>query len=186
MASQPAADAAFAARRRLVLAGVSVALCGCASAPKGVPAAAALPPEPVTIMLTLVARPDVNPDVRGRPSPIAVRMFELRSTTSFESADFFALFEREQATLGNELLVHEQFILKPGETQSHTRTANRDTRFIAAVGGYRDLDRSVWRGTAPLSAPAPAGRAGVPAGRSQAVAIVLSRMALQIEASPGS
>jgi len=186
MASQPAGDAAFAARRRLVLAGVGAALGGCASAPKGVPTVAPLPPEPVTLMLTLVARADVNPDVRGRPSPIAVRIFELRTTAAFESADFFALFEREQATLGSELLLHEQFILKPGETQTSTRSANRDARFLAAVGGYRDLDRSVWRGTVPLPAPAPAGRAGVPAGRSLPIAIVLSRMALQIEASPGS
>ena len=185
MASQPAREAGSAARRRLVLAGMSFAIGGCGSAPQ-VPVAAPRPPEPVTVAVTLVAGLDVNPEVRGRPSPIAVRVFELRSAAGFESAEFFALFDRDQATLGNELLGREQFILKPGETQSYTRTVNPDARFIAAVAGYRDLDHSVWRGVAPLPSPAPAGRPAGAAGRVQRIAIALSRTALKIEASPGS
>ncbi|MBS1135067.1 MAG: type secretion system-associated lipoprotein [Burkholderiaceae bacterium] len=73
-------------------AGVAV-LTGCGSAPK-----------PVVVKLTIEASADANPDTRGRPSPVTVKLFELKSSASFEKADFFSLFDRERETLGPELV----------------------------------------------------------------------------------
>jgi type VI secretion system protein VasD len=86
-----------------------------------------------------------NPDVGGRPSPVVVRVYELRSLGGFNGADFFALFEREQETLGGELVGREEFSLRPGETRPYQRQLQPDTKFIGVVAAFRDLENSRWR-----------------------------------------
>ena len=68
------------------------ALVGCSSPPPK-------PPQPVNVKLTLVASPDVNPDGQNRPSPIVVRIYQLKDDTGFKDADYFALYDKEAATL---------------------------------------------------------------------------------------
>ena len=77
---------------------------GCAKAPPpAAPAAPTLPP--ITIAappeaktkaaMTLVATADTNPDGSGRPSPIVVRVYQLKTDGAFKGADFFALYDDE-------------------------------------------------------------------------------------------
>jgi len=168
-----------ASRRALLLAGVGALTTGCAA-----PGPVVL--EPITLAVTLVARDDVNPDLHGRPSPLSVRIFELRSTSGFDAADFFSLYDRDQATLSTELLAREQYILKPGETQSYTRKAQSDTRYLGVLAAYRDLDHSAWRVTATIAPPAPQGGRTSAAPRQQRVLITFERAAVRIEVAPAS
>jgi type VI secretion system VasD/TssJ family lipoprotein len=46
------------------------------------------------INLKLTGSDQLNPDLNGRPSPIVVRLFELKHPVTFENADFFSLYER--------------------------------------------------------------------------------------------
>lgn len=46
------------------------------------------------INLKLTGGDQLNPDLNGRPSPIVVRLFELKHPVTFENADFFSLYER--------------------------------------------------------------------------------------------
>jgi len=172
-----------ASRRALLLAGLGALTAGCASAP---PAPQVL--EAVTLAVTLVARDDVNPDLRGRPSPLSVRIFELRSTSGFDAADFFSLYDRDQATLSTELLAREQYILRPGDTQGYTRKAQADTRFLGVLAAYRDLEHSVWRATSGIAPPSPVGgrTSGSAAPRLQRVLITFERAAVRIEVAPAT
>jgi type VI secretion system protein VasD len=91
-----------------------------------------------------------NPDARGRPSPVVVRVYELKSAAAFSTADFFSLFEKEGETLGGELVGREEFQLSPGETRPYQRQLQPDTKFIGVVAAFRDLEGSRWRQTAPV------------------------------------
>jgi type VI secretion system protein VasD len=91
-----------------------------------------------------------NPDARGRPSPVVVRVYELRSVGAFGNADFFSLFEKEQETLAGELIGREEFILKPGEKRAYQRQLQPDTKFIGVVAAFRDLENARWRQSAPV------------------------------------
>jgi type VI secretion system protein VasD len=169
----------------LLLAGTGVLVGACASTPA--PAPAPPPPapvvlDPVTLQVTLVATDDVNPDARGRASPLSVRISELRSRSAFDAADFFSLYDREQATLGTELLSKEQYILRPGDTQGYTRKAQGETRFLAVVAAYRDLEGSIWRVAAGIAPPAPPVRGRPPA--RQPITIRFGRAGIQMEVSP--
>jgi len=107
--------------------------------------ACATKPVVTPVTLTVAASADVNPDGRNRASPILVRVYALKSTGSFDSADFFSLFEKDQATLGGELVQREELLLKPGDSKPLQMKLSADVKAIAVMGAYRDLERARWR-----------------------------------------
>jgi type VI secretion system protein VasD len=110
---------------------------------------------PVLMQATLAVAADVNPDAAGRASPVVVRLFELKNLDAFGSADFFALSERGKETLGAELLATDEIVLRPGEQRRLERPLHDDTRFVAVVAAFRDLDRARWRASVPVRPPGP-------------------------------
>ena len=108
-------------------------------------AACASSPKPTVIQATLQVQADVNPDARGRASPIVVQLYELKSLAVFNGADFFSLYERYKDTLGAELVAHDELQLMPGETRRLERVLQPDTQYLGVVAGFRDLERSQWR-----------------------------------------
>lgn len=113
-------------------------------------ACAAPPKKPTVVQANVAAAADVNPDTSGRASPVVIRVYELKNLTAFQNADFFSLYERGKETLGGELLASEEIILRPGEKKHFERPLQADTRFVAAVAAFRDLDRASWRASIPV------------------------------------
>ena len=117
---------------------------GCAKAPP--PAAPTLPP--ITIAapaeaktkaaMTLMANADTNPDGSGRPSPIVVRVYQLKTDGAFKGADFFALYDDDQKVLGAEMISRDEYVLAPAERKTIDVTVSSDTRFIGALAAFRD------------------------------------------------
>lgn len=124
-------------------------LSACASAPKAEP-----PAPPTVIQATLAVAADANPDAGGRASPVVVRLLELKNLAAFEKADFFSLFEKGRETLGADLLADEEFVLQPGDSRRFERRLHEGTLHVAVLAGFRDLDRSTWRGSVPVRARA--------------------------------
>jgi len=121
----------------LGLAVLSVVLAACASKPP--------PPVVTPVAMTLSAGADVNPDARGRASPLTVRVYALKSSSAFESADFFSLFDKDQATLGAEMVQREELLFRPGESKKLDMTLAADVKAIGVMAAYRDLERARWR-----------------------------------------
>lgn len=119
---------------------------GCASDP--------LPPEPppppTVINLQIEAGGDINPDIDGRGSPVMLRIYELKEVSVFNSADFFALFDKEQATLSSDLVRKQEFLLKPGETKALILEPGTDVKNIGFFAAFRQLDTAQWRALAPV------------------------------------
>ncbi|OZI17247.1 MULTISPECIES: type VI secretion system lipoprotein TssJ [Bordetella] len=116
-------------------------LAGCSSTARRVP---------VPYAIELTADAQVNPDANGRPSPIQITVYELSSSSGFESRDFFSLQTDPQAALGKELLNTDQAILRPGETKILQYAGSADARMVGIVAAYRDLEKSHWRLVVPL------------------------------------
>lgn len=117
-------------------------LAGCGS-----PARPPPPPPPTVVQMTLSADAGVNPDSRGRASPVVVRVYELKTVAAFHGADFFALWEREKEALGEDLVAREELQLRPGAQLRLERTLGPQTRHVGVIAAYRDLERARWRGT---------------------------------------
>ena len=88
-----------------VAAALAAALLACAGGP----------PKPAQVTGTVEASAQVNPSTSKRPSPLLVRVYELKSVAAFNSADFMSLYQRDQAELAADLLGREEFMLAPGE-----------------------------------------------------------------------
>ena len=127
----------------IVVAGV-LAVAACKSAPPPPP------PPPTIVRISVNALGQVNPDHTGRPSPVLVRVYELKATAAFDSADFFTLYGKDQATLGADLNAKNEFLLKPGDSQSVEQVVQPGTKFVAVMAAYRDIERSRWRATVPV------------------------------------
>ncbi|RMF19975.1 MAG: type VI secretion system lipoprotein TssJ [Gammaproteobacteria bacterium] len=102
--------------------------------------------------LRVTAGGDVNPDLSGRPSPVVVRVFELRASSVFENADFVALYEYTQDTLGVDLVKSEEWVLAPGENRRFKYALSPETNFVAVMAAYRDISSANWRYTLPVAA----------------------------------
>jgi type VI secretion system protein VasD len=100
--------------------------------------------------LTFDVQPNVNPDTRGRASPVVVRIYELKSVAGFNRADFFSLYEHDKETLGEDLIARDEAQLLPGNTSQLQRQLQPDTRSIGVVAAFRDLEHAQWRATSTV------------------------------------
>lgn len=101
--------------------------------------------------MDIVVSADVNPDAANRPSPIVVRVYQLKDDAAFKDADFFALNDKEQATLAAALVSREEFVLAPGEHRAVDFKLSPDAHFVAVAAAYRDIRNAQWR--AEIGAP---------------------------------
>jgi type VI secretion system protein VasD len=108
-------------------------------------AACASPPKPTQVAGTLQASERVNPSSSQRPSPLLVRVYELKTAAAFNSADFMSLYQRDKAELGADLLAKEEFVLAPGESKKFAKTLAPETRFLGVVAAFRDVEHARWR-----------------------------------------
>ena len=101
--------------------------------------------------MTLAASADTNPDATGRPSPVVVRVYQLRTDAAFTGSDFFALFDDDQKVLGPELISRDEFVLAPAEQRSMDVTLSGEARFVGAIAAFRDIRNAQWRVLVPAS-----------------------------------
>ncbi len=113
---------------------------GCASGP--------VPPAPMTC--TIETSADVNPTISKRPSPLLMRVYALKSAAAFGDADFIALYQHDQTELATELTGKDEYTVVPGEHRSCSKLLSTDTRYIAVMAAYRDIEHATWRSIAPI------------------------------------
>lgn len=106
------------------------------------------PPPPTTVALTLTGAPDMNGGL-----PAQAKVYYLRSVARFETADFFALFNAPEATLGDDLVSVDAYQLSPGKTvvDAARFEAAAIPAAIGIVAAFRDIGRPGWSATAPLT-----------------------------------
>ncbi|SAK83006.1 putative lipoprotein [Caballeronia calidae] len=107
-------------------------------------------PVAVPYAITVDVAPDVNPDAYRKPSPIVLKVFQLRALSSFESSDFFSLQDKPENVLGADLLGTDRIILRPGDTRTLHYRGNVEAGALGIVAEYRVLEKNRWRLTVPL------------------------------------
>src|SRR5690349_12435592 len=111
------------------------------------PITIAAPPETKTkSAMTLTASADTNPDAGGRPSPVVVRVYQLKTDAAFKGAEFFALYDDDQKVLGPEMISRDEYVLAPSDKKSIDVSVSKETRFVGALAAFRDIRNAQWRG----------------------------------------
>jgi len=97
------------------------------------------------INITFEASADLNPNAEGRPSPLVIRMYEFEDVKAFKEADFFALYDNENETIGKFILAKDEVEIKPDTKHYIKRRTKPKAKFIGILAAYRDLDNARWR-----------------------------------------
>jgi len=105
---------------------------------------------PTKISTQVLVSFDTNPDANGRPSPLVVRIYELKSNNIFDTADFYKLYDEEEATLGGDLLSREEFEFSPGGGREITHKVHDQARYLGVIAAYRNIDQARWRASTAL------------------------------------
>ncbi|MEX0731302.1 MAG: type VI secretion system lipoprotein TssJ [Aquisalimonadaceae bacterium] len=140
-------------RSTLIVFGCVVLLAACASSP-----------EPDAVKGQIVVGPHLNPNMEGRPSPVYLRVYQLKDREPFMDASLQDLLMRDTDTLGGALLSRDSFELCPVETSAGDRSDCQgeqmkitldiypDVRFLAVMAEFFDVNdpSSQWRAVTEL------------------------------------
>lgn len=99
----------------------------------------------------VVVSPEVNPNSSGRPSPISVYFFQLKASDTFNSTDFFAIYNNPQKALSADFIDVGKITLAPGSRTEVSFPLDDNTKFIGVVAAYENLPQSVWRAVVPMN-----------------------------------
>jgi len=97
------------------------------------------------VSINISVSTQVNPDINARPSPIVVRVYQLKSLGSYKESDFYGLFEDYETILGEDLIGSEQLHLNPGDTHTLKSNVAPEAQYIAVIAAFRDINQAMWR-----------------------------------------
>lgn len=92
----------------------------------------------------------LNPNIYHQASPVVVTVYQLKSPTAFEQANFFTLSNNAQATLGADLLDKRDIEIRPKQKQNLRIELSPQTNYIGVVAAFRNPDTSQWRQVKPV------------------------------------
>jgi type VI secretion system protein VasD len=123
----------------------------------GLPACKSKPPvappaPPIVARVTIVVAPDVNPNGSGRPSPVFLRLYQLRDGAKFLNGEFGDVTTHSDQVLAATLIGRDERMVQPGTTTTLSLTIAPETGLIGVVAEYRDLSNSQWRAVSPAPA----------------------------------
>jgi len=133
----------------LLLVGVAMAVaCGKGGPPPQLspPTVNVITPPVVKVkaMVTVGAAPDVNPNSAGRPSPVVVRIYQLRTDTLFRAADFGKLYSEDQTILGQDLLRRDDYTLMPREQRTEEVELPDQAHAVCALAAFQSISTAEW------------------------------------------
>lgn len=102
------------------------------------------------IQAEVTADDQMNPDIDGTPSPVAVKVFYLNDLSAFNAASFWDLYRNPIKTLGGSLLGQKTIVVAPGEDDDVHLAPPKGTQYLGAIAAFREVDNSQWKQVLPL------------------------------------
>ncbi len=105
------------------------------------------------LKLEIIVDSDVNPDESGTPSPLFIRLYELKATKLFERADFITLYENDSKAIGADLIAKQELKrLTPGKNTIEHFVLSRDTQHVALYAEFYQYKDAKYKVIFPISA----------------------------------
>ncbi len=94
---------------------------------------------------------DVNPDDDRKPSPLFVRMYQLKSTKMFNKANFIDLYEKDKEVLGADMISKQVLRrIKPGESRDENFVLNKETNYIGLYAEFLQYKKAAFKLLIPV------------------------------------
>lgn len=102
--------------------------------------------------LTFMADADVNPDDMNVPSPVIIRMYELKSTKLFEKANFIDLYERDSEVLGKSMITKQTLkALQPNAQHKNEFVLSKEAQYIGLYVEFLQYENAKYKVTIPVA-----------------------------------
>jgi type VI secretion system protein VasD len=133
-------------KKGLLLVCIALLISSCGLFKKDKPAVL---PEPTFVALQFEASGNINPNNQGQSFPVFLRIYQLKSYSNFEDADFFSLYENDDQALGKELVEKKEILLKPNEKRTvFYEDVSEEVRTIGIYGLFREYGQAQWKAAA--------------------------------------
>lgn len=94
---------------------------------------------------------DINPDDDKKPSPLFVRMYQLKSAKMFNRANFIDLYEKDKDVLGADMISKQKLRrMKPGESRTENFVLNKETHYIGLYAEFLQYKKSSFKLLIPV------------------------------------
>lgn len=104
------------------------------------------------LKLNFIVDGDINPNDKKRPSPIFLRLYELKSPTIFNKADFIDLYERDKEILGGDFINRQTLKpLSPGVGRTDTLVLKNGASYVALYAEFSQYRGSAYKLTFPVT-----------------------------------
>ncbi len=91
---------------------------------------------------------DINPDISGKPSPVRLQIYQLKSDHLFMNTDYYSLNSDPKEALGTTYISHEEYeVLPDAWTPIKKMALNSKAEAIGVLAFFNDMDNSEWRTT---------------------------------------
>lgn len=105
------------------------------------------------LKLTFKVDADINQDESKKPSPLFIRLYELKSPKMFNKADFIDLYDRDKEALGADMVAKQALKrLKPGEDAQVRFVLDKETRYVGLYAEFLDYKDSEYKLVFPVVA----------------------------------
>lgn len=101
--------------------------------------------KPPMLSVNLQAANYLNPNMYKHSSPVVVTIYQLKSPTTFQQANFYALNNNPVSILGGDLLDKQEIELRPNQTQKLKIPLSPETSYIGLIASFRNPDQAQWR-----------------------------------------
>lgn len=102
--------------------------------------------QPTLVDLSMVAEPDVNPNIEGEGTPLRFQILQLKDDSMLMAADVDQLSEDLEEALGTNYLTHDDFTLLPGQWKFYEPFAiEEETRYIGLIAFYAQPNEAEWK-----------------------------------------
>jgi len=93
----------------------------------------------------------INPDDNGAPSPLYIRMYELKSDKQFKNADFIDIYEHDKQVLGADMLAKQRLKrIIPGEKREKDYVLNPKTRYVGLFAEFQHYRNATYKVIIPV------------------------------------
>lgn len=106
-------------------------------------------PKQTPIDIVINADANINPGEASEPSPVVVRIYELKGIKAFNNASFFD-FDDDTKLLGADLISSREYELTPGSEKKYDSKISSEAAYIGVVVSFRDIQSAKWRDTIEL------------------------------------
>lgn len=119
--------------KSLILLGLIITLCACASVPQ------------VPMQMRIDAATHLNQNPSGASLPVRLKLYQLNDATRFHEATFRQLWKSDARILGSSLLEKKELTINPGDVRKLKMNRNKDAVYIAVIGVFRHVDDTDWK-----------------------------------------